>query len=947
MGRFEKQRVTFSGTVRHFAVQKPSTPREVPLLKLAVASGGQNLDVLARFPSALDLTRLIDSTVLVQGYAGSYRNRRGQFLGAVVTADREGDIRVINPGPVDAFAGAQEPLGQILTSADRNHGDHRIRTRGVITHLVAGHEINIQDGDAAIVVQTPANAGVHLGEAVDIVGFESIVNSSPQIVDALVKPAGDRLIQPRALRATMDQIVEGELEARLVQLTGMVFDVVPRPGEFLIVVQNGRSMVGVYLPDLKRDDLRNVKPGAKVEFTGVVSLIYDENHKVKSFSLRLRDSNDIRVLSTAPWWTTQRAFMLLGGAASVIFLVVLWVILLQKRVSAQTQLIRATLESTADGILVLDHGDKYVDANEKFRTIWNLTAPCAGDSQKAVLDRIGPNLLDPNSLHRLLHESESKGQVSTELTLRTGAVVECDYERIQGSRTAGAVLSFRDITSRRKSERLEGDRNRILEAISREDPLDGILLDVCRLAEHQDTSIGCGIQLVDKNGLAMGVIGTHLPEAEFSSASSDGQSAKTGNVLASRRLVSSSNTELGHLSITSGSSVSVSEELQQVITIASQLASIAIEHRRLFDRLDHLAYHDPLTGLRNRGALNSELQIQIETTRNSDLTFAVLCIDLDRFKQINDTLSHHTGDLFICAVARRLKEAVNAQDGTVFRVGGDEFTILLRIGTSLERAEEVAETVLGRLREGFPIADRTLHTTASVGISVFPAHGSTPAALQQAADSAMYKAKHGGKDQYKVFRAEWRVQEDGSFEMEAFLRQAIESEWFEIHYQPKVTTSRRVCGLEALIRLRHPDIGLIPPDRFISIAEDSGLIIPIGAWALNEVCRQITVWRKNGVPPCRVAVNVSAAQFARGEFLKTLEGILDRWNLPGDVLELEITESLLMKNVGEATELMKQLRQLGVTFAIDDFGTGYSSLGYLHALPVSTLKNRPDVCWRT
>jgi diguanylate cyclase (GGDEF)-like protein len=402
--------------------------------------------------------------------------------------------------------------------------------------------------------------------------------------------------------------------------------------------------------------------------------------------------------------------------------------------------------------------------------------------------------------------------------------------------------------------------------------------------------------------------------------------------------MSSSNTMLGNLIVSDSCAIPAGAEWKHVIATACQLASLAIEHRRLFDQLDHLAYHDSLSGLLNRVALDAELQRAVDGARRTATTFAILCIDLDRFKQINDTLSHGTGDQFICAVASRLCEVVQSCGATVFRVGGDEFTVVLPVTTDMISAESLAKKILAHLRTPFVVGDRVLHTTASIGVSVFPLHGDTPAALQQAADSAMYKAKYAGKDQHKVFLPEWRVQENGYFEMEALLRTAIDSNWFEIHYQPKLDSMRRFTGLEALIRIRHPQLGLIAPIQFIAVAEDSGMIVQMGEWALDEVCRQIAAWRDQGISAPPVAVNVSAAQFARMDFDSKVRATLDRWHLPGSALELEITESLLMKNIAEATELMKKLRQIGITFAIDDFGTGYSSLGYLHSLPVSTVK---------
>ncbi|MES1256845.1 MAG: EAL domain-containing protein [Acidobacteriota bacterium] len=941
-GRFENQAVSFVGTVRQFAIEE--SPRKT--LKLLVGSSGASIEVLSTRFQSLDLTRLVDSTVGIHGVAGAYRNRRGQFLGALVTADREDDIRLLEPGPRDPFDTPSQTLGELLTSVDRARGDHRIKITGVLTWYQPGHELYLQSGDDAVRVQTAASTPAQPGDLLDVVGFE-VVDSSPHLTNGIFrKAAADGTASPpRVVRTTFADVVKEEIDARLVQIDGTVFDVVLRTGEILIVLQSGKDMIGAYLPAVRNEEFA-LQPGAKAQLTGVASLIFNEDHKPKSFSLRLRGPGDIRILQPAPWWTAKRALKVLAIAGSAILLIVFWVISLRKRVRAQTRLIRATLESTADAILVIDENGYPVDANRKFASLWRTDeGPADLDPGAAVITQIGPRLLDARSFGDLLTQADTKvrtGQATTVLMLRNGAVVECDYEQIQGSSGAGAVLSFRDITARRKSERLERDRNQILEAISREDRLGDVLPQICRTAEYQDDRIRCTIRLIENANPGTARRPPDRPDRGLARTifrnGTDDDESYLGEVVAALSLTSPDGTELGNLVVTCRTPVAMDEDLKRIVATTAHLAGIAIEHRRLFDRLDYLAYHDPLTGRMNRGALDGELHRAIERARKAETTFGLLCIDLDRFKQINDTLSHRTGDQFICAVAERLSDMGTAFGGSIFRNGGDEFTVLLKTGSTLASSEEFAQKTLAKLREPFALGERMLHTTASIGISLFPSHGTTPAALQQAADSAMYKAKEGGKDQCRVFQGEWRIQEDGSFEMEALLRGAIESSSFEMHYQPKVDKSRRVRGLEALIRLRHPEDGLIPPDRFIAIAEDSGLIVQIGAWALDEVCRQIRAWRDQGLRPPRIAVNVSAAQFARGDFLETVRRILDRWRLPGDVLELEITESLLMKNIAEATELIRALTQLGVSFAIDDFGTGYSSLGYLHALPVSIMK---------
>jgi len=335
-GRFENQRVTFTGTVRHCTVDKPVAPGgKGEVLKLTLATTGQTLDVLGYRPEGLERNRIIDSTVSMVGVAGSYRNRKGQFLAAVVTADRKGDVRITDSGPADPFGGVVAPIGELLTSVDRNRGDHRIRIRGVVTYYLPEHELYVQEGHDAIRVQTPEKVALKTGDLVDVVGFEATSGSSPHLEDGIIKKVLERIPSPeRPLRTTWAQIVEGELDARLVQVEGTIFDIAQRPNELLIVLQNGKNMIGAYLPGIYRGNIPGLQAGARVEFTGVASLIFDENHRAKAFTLHLRAASDARLLKSAPWWNTKRALTLLAGAGSVIVLIVLWIILLRKRVNA-------------------------------------------------------------------------------------------------------------------------------------------------------------------------------------------------------------------------------------------------------------------------------------------------------------------------------------------------------------------------------------------------------------------------------------------------------------------------------------------------------------------------------------------------------------------------------------------------------------------------------------
>jgi diguanylate cyclase (GGDEF)-like protein len=317
---------------------------------------------------------------------------------------------------------------------------------------------------------------------------------------------------------------------------------------------------------------------------------------------------------------------------------------------------------------------------------------------------------------------------------------------------------------------------------------------------------------------------------------------------------------------------------------------------------------------------------------------AVLFLDLDRFKHINDSLGHPIGDKLLQSVAQRLVACVRASD-TVSRQGGDEFVVLL---SEIEQAADAAlsaEKMLVALAAPHSIAERELHITASIGISIYPEDGQDAQTLIRCADTAMYHAKDKGRNNYQFFTEDMNVRAVEREFLEGSLRRALKRREFVLHYQPKINLETgAITGVEALIRWRHPERGLIPPALFVPIAEDCGLIVPIGRWVLHEACRQIQAWIDAGLPAMPVAVNISAVEFQSKEFLERVRAILKETRLNPRYLELELTESVLMQDAEATVPALIALKAIGVRLAIDDFGTGYSSLSYLRQFPIDTLK---------
>jgi diguanylate cyclase (GGDEF)-like protein/PAS domain S-box-containing protein len=360
--------------------------------------------------------------------------------------------------------------------------------------------------------------------------------------------------------------------------------------------------------------------------------------------------------------------------------------------------------------------------------------------------------------------------------------------------------------------------------------------------------------------------------------------------------------------------------------------------RAMAQQMAHAATHDFLTGLPNLMLLNDRISQAIQVERRRKRRVAVLFLDLDGFKHINDSLGHPIGDKLLQSVAKRLVNCVRSSD-TVGRQGGDEFVVLLSGVPGLEDAAHMARRLLQAVKGGHSVDEHDLHITTSIGVSVFPDDGLDAESLIKNADTAMYQAKENGRQGFQFFKPAMSLRAVERRSIEEDLRRALERQEFSLCYQPKVSlTTGRIVGAEALIRWAHPTRGPLLPAQFIPVAEESGLILPIGNWVLREACTQARVWADEGLPAVSMAVNVSAMEFLGENFLDGLFAALDETRLPPSCLELEVTESVLMKRVECAAAILQTLRQTGVRVAVDDFGTGYSSLSYLRKFPIDTLK---------
>jgi diguanylate cyclase (GGDEF)-like protein len=355
-------------------------------------------------------------------------------------------------------------------------------------------------------------------------------------------------------------------------------------------------------------------------------------------------------------------------------------------------------------------------------------------------------------------------------------------------------------------------------------------------------------------------------------------------------------------------------------------------------QIEHLAFHDKLTGLCNRGMFSRMLEQGLQEARRYNRQLAVLFVDLDRFKNINDTLGHEAGDLLLQEMATRLKACLRQSD-CIARLGGDEFVIMVPSLDSTDELAAVAQKILASVARAFTLRDHEFHVTASIGISVYPADGDDERALMKNADIAMYQSKEDGKNTFTFYSAKLNTHSVERLAFESSLQRALDARQFQVHYQPKVDCrTSQMNGVEALLRWNHPDLGPVSPAKFIPVAEENGLIVAIGRWVLETACAQQVAWKALGYPPLRMSVNLSARQFYDDHLLSDVRSILARTGMDAACLELEITESMLMRDVQKAGRMLAEFKKLGIRLSLDDFGTGYSSLSNLKRFPIDTIK---------
>jgi diguanylate cyclase (GGDEF)-like protein len=648
-------------------------------------------------------------------------------------------------------------------------------------------------------------------------------------------------------------------------------------------------------------------------------------------------------------------------------------------VKAQVSRYETAVDKIAQGVCFYDRERRLMVCNRRYAEIYGLAPEdvAIGKTLREISERrfaLGAcpamNFEDYLSWCDAVNLGLAPGVWTAEL--KDGRTILIHHQPLEDG---GWVATHEDITKRKFADRLREEQAQILELIAVSAPLENVLERLVRLIESQMTGIVGSILLLDEEGVHLRHgAAPNLPKAYVEAldgapigpdAGSCGAAAYRRETVAvadiqadplwadGRELAAAHNLRscwstpiLSHHGAVLGTFAMYSQEAREatpaemrLVDVATHIAGIAIERKQAEDRIHFMANHDALTGLPNRTLLKDRLTQAVLYAKRYDRWATVVFLDLDNFKYVNDSLGHTMGDELLKIVAERMVSCVRATD-TVVRLGGDEFVILF---FDQPKSADIISATLQKIRatiaEPIRVEGHDLTVTCSMGLANYPNDGTDADALLANADAAMYRAKEMGRDNFQFYTPELNTKVHEKFLLQKELRNAILRSEFVVHYQPQVDLrTGRIFAVEALIRWQHPSHGMVAPIKFIPMAEETGLIVPIGDWVLLAACRQNKAWQDAGLPAMTICVNVSARQFKERNWVGRVAGALRESGLEAKYLELELTESLIMQDVEQAVATMRELQILGVQLSVDDFGTGYSSLAALKNFPVARLK---------
>jgi len=602
----------------------------------------------------------------------------------------------------------------------------------------------------------------------------------------------------------------------------------------------------------------------------------------------------------------------------------------ERQVRKAVTLLESTLDSTADGIIVIANGGRVLSHNRRFVEMWRIPDDVmVADDDRVIIAYILDQLLDPADFVRTIDALNSQPEAESFdlVEFKDGRRFErYSTGRVIEEVAAVRVWSFRDVTARFTAE-----------SAMRESELRYRLLfeqnaaGVC-VATLDDRVVECNATFASMLGFNRAdLVNTHASDLYV-------RPVEREEIAAMLHDVSTLNSVEVEMRRRDGSSAWVLQNL----TLSGQLVHTTMvdisDRKRAEEQIEFHAFHDVLTQLPNRKLFMDRLSQALNRCRRYGKLLAVMFVDLDHFKGINDTLGHTAGDELLLEMAQRLRDCVRDED-TVARLGGDEFTIILSELRYPEDAANVAEKILESVQRPMSIAGTPIEISASIGIALFPTDGHDAESLLRNADSAMYRAKEAGRNQFQLCTDDMKRRATERLSLETRLRRAVHEGQLVLHYQPQISlVTGRVIGVEALVRWDDPERGVVHPSAFIPLAEESRLILPLGEWVLRTACAQMRHWRDEQLDVPYVSVNLSARQFQQHDLVAVVRSTLEEFGLDGAALELELTETTAMQNADVTLEVLHALRELGVGIAIDDFGTGYSSLNYLKRFPITCVK---------
>jgi diguanylate cyclase (GGDEF)-like protein/PAS domain S-box-containing protein len=835
------------------------------------------------------------------------------------------------------------PIAYALTHAGQRvtlAGVANVDSRTFYSNLT---KFYIEDDRAGIAVfsQRPMPA-VRAGDFVQVTGVIAPYEGSMEILpDAYEVIAHGHAPQPEP--AGVASIVGNGYYGRLVRTEAQVLDVVPRQRGLDVRMHAGRDLLTMHLTQKQRATMPSFETGATLSITGIASMFMSGNPPRLTPEILPRYPSDVQVVAPPRLFTRSDAIAAACGVAALVLIVLLWNISLRRRVRQELALLRESeqrFEAVADIAAIaifIYQGTTFRYVNPATLAITGYTRDeLVGHDFWEVVDEPFRDVVRTRGLARLHGDSSVPTRYEVPIRRKDGARVWLDFTastiRYNGA-TAALGTAF-DITERKRAEEallrseqrfralVENSQDAIA-LMDREAKLIWVGPSTERVLGYSETeSIGA-------DALAL----IHREERPFVEERLRGllatPHATTSGIVRAR----AKDGRWLWLEMV-GTNLLDDPAVQAIVVNYRDISA----RRRVEEEMKHQALHDTLTGLPNRNLYQDRVGNALAHARRSGRPLAVMFVDLDLFKLINDNLGHVVGDRLLQEVGTRISGCVRASD-TVARVGGDEFTAVIEDLDSPDGASAVADKILESVAQPYDIDGHRLHVTASVGISIYPNDGDDADTLTRNADKAMYRAKELGRNNVQMFTPEMNERYRSRLLFEAGFRRALERRDFVLHYQPiHAAPDGRAAAVEALVRWNDPERGLVYPDEFIGAAEETRMIVPLGAWVLRTACEQLRQWHDSGLADLRVSVNLSVRQFHQRDLLAMVDEVLRDTQLDPRMLELEITESVAMQNVELTRTMLYELRARGVRIAIDDFGAGQSSLLYLRQFPIHTIK---------